>query len=62
MGKEAIRDRNGNKLGEIETNGTKQVIRDKNGNRLGEYDSLDNTTRDKNGNKLGTGNTLTRLL
>ena len=62
MGKEVIRDNSGNRIGEIESNGTKQTIRDKNGNRLGEYDSRDNITRDKNGNRLGTGNTLTRLL
>lgn len=62
MSKEVIRDKLGNRLGEIETNGTKQIIRDRLGNRLGEYDSRDNVTRDKLGNRLGTGNTLTRLL
>lgn len=63
MSKEVLRDRNGNRIGEIETmSDGKQVIRDKNGNRLGEYTPRDNVTRDKNGNRVGTGNLLTRFL
>lgn len=62
MSSEALRDRNGNLLGRIETQDGKQVLRDKVGNRLGEYDSHDNVTRDRIGNRIGTGNLLLTLL
>ena len=63
MSKEILKDRNGNRIGEIETaSDGKQTIRDKNGNRLGEYNPSDNVTRDKNGNRVGEGNLLTRFL
>jgi hypothetical protein len=63
MAKEVLRDKIGNRIGEIETlsNG-KKIIRDKIGNRLGEYDPKTNTTRDKIGNRVGGGNLLIRLL
>jgi hypothetical protein len=62
MADEILKDRNGNKIGRIETNGSKQIIRDRNGNQLGTYDSRDNTTRDRNGNSVGKGNLLARFL
>jgi hypothetical protein len=40
-GREVLRDRYGNRIGEIEFNGSKRVLRDKYGDRLGEYDSHD---------------------
>ena len=46
-GREVLRDRFGNRIGEIEINGSKRVLPDKYGNRLGEYDTHDNWTRDK---------------
>ena len=62
MSSQVLRDRNGNKIGEIKEEGSVLVIRDKNGNKKGSYDPKTNTTRDKNGNKVGTGNLLTTLL
>jgi hypothetical protein len=61
-GREVLRDRYGNRIGEIEFNGSKRVLRDKYGDRLGEYDSHDNWTRDKYGNPVGQGDLLTTLL
>jgi hypothetical protein len=62
MENQILRDKNGNRIGEIKTEGSYIVIRDKNGNKLGHYDAKSNTTRDKNGNKVGSGNLLTSLL
>ena len=62
MANEVLRDRSGNKIAEIETNGSKRILRDKSGNRLGEYDQRDNATRDKNGNRIGSGDLLLTLL
>ena len=54
--------RYGNRIGEIEINGSKRVLRDKAGKRLGEYDSSTDRTRDKFGNPVGQGDLLTTLL
>ena len=62
MAAQILKDKNGNKIGEIRDNGINQTIHDKNGNKLGEYRPRQNTTHDKNGNKIGSGNLLTRLL
>lgn len=59
---DVLRDRNGNKIAEIETYGTKRILRDKVGNKLGEYDQRDNKTRDKHSNVVGTGDLLLTLL
>jgi hypothetical protein len=60
---EILKDRLGNKIGEIKTeSGGKQVIYDRLGNRLGYYDPKANITYDRLGNKIGSGNLLTRLL
>lgn len=61
-GPSGIRDRHGNRIGEIEINGSKRILRDKAGNRLGEYDSQSDQTRDKYGNPVGQGDLLTTLL
>ena len=61
-GHEVLRDRHGNRIGEIEINGSKRVLRDKAGNRLGEYDSASGWTHDKYGNPVGQGDLLTTLL
>ena len=60
--KEILRDRFGNRIGEIETVNGRQILRDKNGNRLGEYDPETRVTRDRVGNRVGTGNLLVTLL
>jgi hypothetical protein len=63
MAEHVLRDRNGNRIGAIETDSSgKQVGRDKNGNRVGEYDPKSDVTRDKNGNRIGTGNLLSSLI
>ena len=61
-GRDELRDRHGNRIGEIEINGSKRTLRDKAGNRLGEYDSRTGRTRDKAGNPVGQGDLLTTLL
>jgi hypothetical protein len=62
VGREILRDKYGNRLGEIESNGSKQTLRDTYGNRLGEYDSHNDFTRDKYTNLVGRGNLLVTLL
>jgi hypothetical protein len=62
MAAQVLKDRNGNKIGEIKQEGDKLIIVDKNGNKKGSYDPNSNTTRDRNGNKIGTGNLLATLL
>ncbi len=57
---EVLKDRYGNKIGEIRTNGNEQVIYDKYGNKLGTYKN--GNTYDRFGNKIGSGNLLTTLL
>jgi hypothetical protein len=63
MAEQVLKDRNGNKIGAIETrsDGT-QIGKDKNGNRRGEYNPKTNTTKDKNGNIFGKGNLLSTLI
>ena len=60
---QVLKDRNGNRIGSIETrsDGT-QIVKDKNGNRRGEYNPKNNTTKDKNGNVYGKGNLLSALI
>jgi hypothetical protein len=61
-GPEILRDKYGNFLGEIRTEGSKQRLWDKHFNLLGSYDKHDNWTRDKYGNPVGRGNLLVTLL
>ncbi len=61
-GVEVLRDRNGIRIAEIQTTGSKQILRDKYGSRLGEYDAHTNRTVDRHGSLVGTGNLLTTLL
>ena len=57
-GVDVLRDRYGNRIGEIQIDGSKQVLVDRYFARLGSYDSHDNLTRDKYGNVVGRGNVL----
>jgi hypothetical protein len=59
---QVLKDKNGNKLGEIKEQSGRLIITDKTGNRRGEYDPKTNITKDKNGNKVGQGNLLATLL
>ena len=43
-GVDVLRDRYGNRIGEIQIDGSKQVLVDRYFNRLGSYDSHDNLT------------------
>ena len=61
-GVDVLRDQYGNKIGEIQTDVSKQVLVDRHFARLGSYDSHDNLTRDKDGNVVGRGNILVSLL
>ena len=61
-GVDVLRDRYGNRIGEIQIDGSKQVLVDRYFDRLGSYDSHDNLTRDKYGNVVGRGNVLVSLL
>jgi hypothetical protein len=63
MAEQTLKDRNGNKVGSIETrpDGT-QIGKDRSGNKRGEYNPRANTTRDKNGNVFGQGNLLSTLI
>ena len=62
IGREMLRDKYGNFLGEIRIEDSKQTLWDRHYNRLGSYDSHDDWTRDKYGNPVGRGNLLTTLL
>jgi hypothetical protein len=62
MATQTLRDRHGNKIGDIRELGGKQVIFDMHGNKLGEYDPKLNITKDNHGNKVGQGNLLSSLL
>jgi hypothetical protein len=62
MATQVLKDKLGNKIGEIRDSGTIQTIHDKLGNKLGEYRPKPNTTHDKLGNKIGSGNLLTTFL
>ena len=57
---QVLKDKIGNKIGEIKEERGRQVIFDKIGNRLGYYDGK--YTYDKIGNRIGSGNLLTTLL
>ena len=56
QGVDVLRDKYGNRIGEIQIDGSKQVLVDRYFVRLGSYDSHDNLTRDKYGNVVGRGN------
>lgn len=60
MSSEVLKDRNGRKIGTIETSGNRSIIKDANGRKLGEYDGR--VTKDAHGRKVGDGNLLTMLL
>lgn len=57
---QVLKDRYGNRLGEIRDEGNKQTIYDKYGSRLGYFDGR--YTYDKYGSKIGEGNMLATLL
>ena len=61
-GVDVLRDKYGNKVGEIQFDGSKQVLVDRYFVRLGSYDLHDDLTRDKYGNVVGRGNVLVSLL
>ena len=61
-GREVLRDKYGNILGEIRIDGSKQTLWDKYFNPVGSYDAHTDWTRDKYGNPVGRGNLLTTLL
>ena len=62
IGNETLRNKHGEKIGEIQMNGSKSTLRDRHGNLLGSYDSHDDLTRDLYGNPIGRGNLLVTLL
>ena len=62
MMREVLRDRHGNRIGELTYEAGKTILRDRHGNRLGEYHHKDNVTRDRRGGRLGYGNLLASLL
>lgn len=62
MATQVLKDKVGNKIGEIREQGGKLYIYDKIGNKKGEYDPKTNVTKDKIGNRVGQGNLLTTLL
>ena len=57
---QVLKDKYGNRIGEIKTENNREVIYDKYGNRLGYFDGK--YTYDKYGNRIGEGNLLTTLL
>ena len=62
-GHQVLRDKFGNRIGEIEINGSKHILRDKTGNFLGSnMIAHDNWTRDKFGNPVAKGDLLVTLL
>jgi len=54
----SLKDKHGNKIGEIREMSGRQMIYDKHGNKLGGFDRNERH-RDKHGNKVGSGNLLT---
>ena len=63
MATQILTDKNGNRIGEIETDSSgRQTALDVNGNRVGEYDPIYNTTYDKNHQRIGEGNQLSSLI
>ena len=61
-GNEVLRDKYGNRLGEVVTRGSKSTLRDLYGILLGSYDAHDDWTRDRYGNFVGRGNLLATFL
>jgi hypothetical protein len=61
-GVDVLRDQYGNRIGEIQIDGSKQVLVDRYFVRLGSYDSHDNLARDKYGNVVGRGSVVVTLL
>jgi hypothetical protein len=61
-GIEVLRDRYGERIGEVVLKGSRQTLRDKYGNPLGAYDSHTDLTTDRYGNLIGRGNLLATLL
>ena len=58
-----LRDRDGRRIGEIETSYDGiQILRDRDGRRLGEYNPQQNITRDRDGRRIGEGNLVVTLL
>ena len=57
---QVLKDKYGNRIGEIKTENNREVIYDKYSNRLGYFDGK--YTYDKYGNRIGEGNLLTTLL
>ena len=62
MQNQILKDRIGNKIGEVREQGNRFIIVDRIGNKMGSYDPKTNTTYDHIGNKYGTGNLLSRQL
>jgi hypothetical protein len=61
-GVDVLRDQYGNRMGEIQFDGSKQVLVDRYFVRLGSYDWHDDLTRDRYGNVVGRGNVLASFL
>ena len=61
-GNEVLRDKYGNRLGEVVTRGSKSTVRDLYGTLLGSYDTHDNWTRDRYGNFRRQGEFARHLL
>ena len=63
MAQEVLKDRLGNRIGTIDTDGSGRMVgKDRLGNRVGEYDPESNVTKDKLGNRVGTGYLLASLI
>ena len=60
--RETLRDKYGEKLGELVFQGSRTTLFDRYGYKLGDYDFNINLTRDTYGNFVGRGNLLTLLL
>jgi hypothetical protein len=60
---EILKDRLGNRIGQIDTDSTGKMIgKDRLGNRVGEYDPKSDVTRDRLGNRVAAGNVLANLV
>lgn len=59
---EILKDKRGNRVGEVRSESGRLVLVDSHGTRLGEYDPKTNMTKDAHGNRVGQGNLLTSLL
>jgi hypothetical protein len=60
--REMLRDKYGEKIGELVFEDSKTTLRDRYGYKLGDYDSDTNLTRDTYGNFVGRGDLLAALL